>query len=84
MEKLRKQVTKAYHFFQRQPTAFLTKHRHLFKRRSQHNKLAADRDTIQCWLHSVEIAKLAKERYLQHLTTAAAQFFTPRRAPTNI
>ena len=81
MEKLRKQKTEAYQFFQRQPTAFLTKHRHLFKRRSQQNKLAADRDAIQCWLRSVETGKLPKERYLQH--PAAAQFFTPRRATTN-
>ena len=84
MEKFRKQLTEAYNFFQCQPTAFLTEHRHLFKRCSQQNKLAADRDTIHCWLRSVEIAKLAKERYLQHLTTAAAQFFTPKRATTNI
>jgi hypothetical protein len=56
---------------------------YLFERHSLEDKLKKDRDSLRCWIRSVEEAKQEQNTLMDHMRKNAEEFFTTREESDN-
>jgi hypothetical protein len=82
-QQLQNRITEAYRAFSANPHIFYHSSRHIFLVPLE-DRLKQDFDSLQCFLHSYNLARQQQELLNVQHAKAAAQFFFPRSLPTTI
>jgi hypothetical protein len=77
--RLKAAVTCEYAQFDTDPHVISAQFNALFTRRSLHERLKMDRDSLSCWLRTVAEAKEHQRLFRSTLSEMAKRFFQPRR-----
>jgi hypothetical protein len=80
MEDLSRKVTQAYREYKQNPFIVWNDYRHLFNI-PLNRRLLQDRDCLQCFMATFEIAKDERVKYTRLQSDNAKQFFFPRSLP---
>jgi hypothetical protein len=82
-EELGTQVRAAYEDYTEDKFLIPRSMSYLFERHSLENKLKEDRDTLRCWIKSVEEAKQIQNISMDRMRRNAEQFFTTKEESNN-